>query len=131
MPPLLKKGEFNPGRLTARLDYQQLRQGPDAPAVNAANEPDLLSDAAYKRPWTEYGEITSLAGREFLYASEITAQATHRIKVWYRPGRSARDRFKYADPTSGRTRYFNVEAVLNKPEGMPVYQLCFCIEQVP
>lgn len=124
------------GERSAKLQYQQLRSNADAPAPNAWNEPDIVSQATYKTAWTEWGAIESISGREFLFAQEINAQTTHRVYVQYRAGRrasdnrSTRDRFLYFDPVSGVSRYFNIEAIVTKDESRPIEQICLCTEQV-
>src|ERR1043166_7903121 len=115
--------------LTCRLQYQELRQGSAAPARNSANEPDLLSNAAWQTLATEWAAIEAVSSHEFLFAQEINAATTHRIKLRYRPGRSARGRFQYVDPyNSNQERIFNIASIITKDEGAPVYQICLCIE---
>lgn len=114
------------GKLTKRLQIQQLPTGAAAPAPNRANEPDLLN--SWKTTATVWGGIEPVTGREILYASVITSDTTHLVTIRYFPGLTPAMRFKHIDTRTKAARLFQIRAVLD-PEEKHVQMVCGCVEQ--
>jgi SPP1 family predicted phage head-tail adaptor len=64
----------------------------------------------------EPAAITPITATERARAGVQSAEATHRIGLWYRPDVTPAMRVIYADPHAGRTRRFEIVTVRNVAE---------------
>jgi head-tail adaptor len=64
----------------------------------------------------EPAAIAQIAAAERLQGGVQSAEATHRLSLWYRPGITVAMRVIYVDPHAGRTRTFEIVTVRNLEE---------------
>ncbi len=59
-------------------------------------------------------EIQPQRGREGVEASKIEADVTHKVRIYYRPNITPKNRIKYNDPNGAR--YFDIKQILRPGE---------------
>jgi SPP1 family predicted phage head-tail adaptor len=78
---------------------------------------------------TTSAAIDTKGGKEFYRARQVNAELTHELTIWYQDVQPS-DRFKYVDPKSNATRYFDIQAVVNPSNEQRHMLLLHCRELV-
>lgn len=86
---------MNPGKLRHKIDIQELASIPDGGGGKQEAWVTFLS---------AWASIDPLSGRELFAAMQIQSTASHKIKMRYRPGITAKHRIVFG------TRIFNIIA---------------------
>ncbi len=108
------------GELRQRITIQQ------ATDTQAASGETTQTWTTYK---AVFAKIEPASGQETWRAAQVNPLLTHAVTIRYLRGVESKMRVKYEDARAGTTRYFGIEAVIDREERGIEMQL-MCIEDV-